>query len=128
MKKIALFVLLSVIYSDSKFISVLFDLLDDNKVTPAVRAQLLQTISIQNLNEKIKDSFLKRIQVEIEKDVRYYAVVRRGAYRAVGNLDNLDSWNWLMNQFNVEEFGECKDIMISSLASKFFSSLVFTNF
>jgi hypothetical protein len=109
----------SSLYRDAKFTPILINLLDTfSDVTPLVKGELLHALSIQNLDEEGSKDFLKRAENAIENDKRGYAVTRRRTYSAVGNLDGVSAWEWLMKKLEEEQFGECKESIISALASK----------
>jgi HEAT repeat protein len=91
---------------------------DTSSLTPMTHAQLLQAYSNQTLSDEEKSSFLKQLDSTIENDQRLYALVRRGAYRAIGNLETSEAYKYLLHRLEADTFGECKEVIISSLARK----------
>lgn len=116
-----LYLYLSLVYRDSKFTPILKRLLEEiASPTPLVHGGILQALALQDLDDENRKALLVRITETVNKDKRIYALVRRGAYKAAGNLETVEAWQYLVNRLNEEEFGEVKDNIISSLASKLY--------
>ncbi|KAL0491854.1 aminopeptidase [Acrasis kona] len=103
---------ISRLYRDAKFVPVLLQLYKEC-VTPLVRSQLLWAMSLQKMSS---DDLMEMIKSSIEADHSLYAVTRMGAYRAARNIESVSTLDWLTESITNETFGECKPVIIESIA------------